>query len=103
MAPEIEVHKYEVTLGERPDDPRDCNIWLISGSARGVYNELSVSAKPAFLARTNDTFTTFKEKTKLLNDPNVGGLRIKVVTVNNVVYFMESLDEKEGGQVASGA
>ena len=71
---------------------------------RGVYNELAVSAKPASLARTNDGFTTFKVKTKLLNDPNVGGLRIKVVTVNNVVYLMGSLDEKEGelaGKIAA--
>ena len=71
---------------------------------RGVFNELAVSAKPAFLARTNDTATTLKVKTRLLNNPDVGGLRIKVVTVNNVVYLMGTLSEKEGalaGKVAA--
>ena len=71
---------------------------------RGVFNELSVSAKPALLARTNDTTTTLKVKTKLLNNTDVGGLRIKVVTVNNTVYLMGSLSEKEGelaGKIAA--
>lgn len=40
VAPEIEVHRYEVTLGEHPDDPRDCDLWLISGSAHGVHDDL---------------------------------------------------------------
>ena len=71
---------------------------------RGVFNELAVSAKPAFLARTNDTTITLKVKTKLLNNQDVGGLRIKVVTVNQVVYLMGSLGEEEGelaGEIAA--
>ncbi len=71
---------------------------------RGVFNELAVSAKPAFLGRANDTTITLKVKTRLLNNPDVAGLRIKVVTVNQVVYLMGSLDEKEGelaGKIAS--
>ncbi len=71
---------------------------------RGVFNELAVSAKPAFLARTNDTVITGKVKTKLLNDPEVDGLRIKVVTVNQVVYLMGSLGEQEAelaGKIAA--
>ena len=62
---------------------------------RSVYNELAVSAKPAFLARTNDSLLTSKVKTKLLAD-EVRGMRIKVVTVNNVVYLMGTVSEQEG-------
>ena len=71
---------------------------------RGVFNELAVSAKPAFLSRANDATITLKVKTRLLNNPDVAGRRIKVVTVNEAVYLMGSLDEREGelaGKIAA--
>ncbi|MCY4278184.1 MAG: hypothetical protein OXE81_10175 [Gammaproteobacteria bacterium] len=37
-APTAQVRKYEVTLGEFPTEPGECDIWLISGSAHGVYD-----------------------------------------------------------------
>ena len=37
-APEIDVRKYEVTLGQLPGHPRECDVWLISGSAHGVHD-----------------------------------------------------------------
>lgn len=62
---------------------------------RSVHNELAVSAKPAFLARTNDALLTSKVKTRMLAD-EVRGTRIKVVTVNNIVYLMGAVSEQEG-------
>ncbi len=67
---------------------------------RGIHNELVVSAKPAFLARTNDSLTTSKVKTRLLSSEDVSGLRIKVVTVNNLVYLMGNVREAEGQKAA---
>lgn len=71
---------------------------------RGVHNQLAVSAKPAFLARTNDSLLTSKVKTRLLGSEDVSGLRIKVVTVNNVVYLMGKVSQEEGqmaGEIAA--
>lgn len=68
---------------------------------RSVHNELAVSAKPAFLARTNDSLLTSKVKTGLLGSGEVAGLRVKVVTVNHVVYLMGSLSEEEGSAAAA--
>ncbi len=68
---------------------------------RGIHNELAVSAKPAFLARTNDSLLTSKVKTGLLGSDDVAGLRVKVVTVNHVVYLMGSLSEEEGTAAAA--
>lgn len=63
---------------------------------RGVHNELAVSARPSLLARTNDTLITSRVKARLLGSEEVSGLRIKVVTVNNVVYLMGKVSEEEG-------
>ena len=68
---------------------------------RGVHNELAVSAKPAFLARTNDTVVTTKVKARLLDAGEVSGLRIKVVTVNNIVYLMGTVSHEEGQTAGS--
>ena len=67
---------------------------------RGVHNELAVSARPALLARTNDTLVTSRVKARLLGSEDVSGLRIKVVTVNNVVYLMGKVSEEEGSIAA---
>ncbi len=63
---------------------------------RGVYNHMSISARPALLARTNDSLITSRVKARLLGSEDVSGLRIKVVTVNNVVYLMGKVSEEEG-------
>ncbi len=38
LSPEMQVRKYEVTLGVLPEHPSECDIWLISGSAHGVHD-----------------------------------------------------------------
>lgn len=68
---------------------------------RGVHNELAVSAKPALLARSNDTALTASVKARLLLAEEVSGLRIKVVTVNNVVYLMGTVSHEEGQTAGS--
>ena len=40
------------------------------------------------MSRSNDALLTAKLKTIMLADPNVAGLRTKVVTENGVVYLM---------------
>ena len=37
-APTAQVRKYEVTLGEFPTEPSECDVWLITGSAHGVHD-----------------------------------------------------------------
>ena len=38
LAPDWKL--YDVREGEMPDEPRDCDVWLYSGSRQGVYDEL---------------------------------------------------------------
>ena len=38
LAPEWQL--YDVCQGELPSDPRDCDVWLYSGSRHGVYDDL---------------------------------------------------------------
>ena len=55
--------------------------------------------------RTNDTLITSRVKARLLGSEDVSGLRIKVVTVNNVVYLMGKVSEEEGtiaGELTAG-
>ncbi|MEM8698846.1 MAG: type 1 glutamine amidotransferase [Pseudomonadota bacterium] len=37
--PAISIRRFNILRGERPGDPHDCDGWLISGSARGVYDD----------------------------------------------------------------
>ena len=45
VAPDLEVHKYEVTLGAHPRHPGECDMWLISGSAHGVHDDFDWLAR----------------------------------------------------------
>ncbi|MEM8792615.1 MAG: gamma-glutamyl-gamma-aminobutyrate hydrolase family protein [Pseudomonadota bacterium] len=38
-APEAEFRNYYVLRGERPGSPEECDGWMISGSAQGVYDD----------------------------------------------------------------
>ena len=39
VAPALTFHRYNILRGEKPGLPEECDGWLISGSARGVYDD----------------------------------------------------------------
>ena len=61
----------------------------------GVVNELAVMPDSTFGQRANDTLTTSKVKTNLLNANGVPGNSIKVVTERGTVYLMGRLTRRE--------
>jgi osmotically-inducible protein OsmY len=63
-----------------------------------VHNELEVAGTTTLLSRSNDAWLTAKLKTLMLADPNIGGLRTKVVTENGVVYLMGLVTQAEADQ-----
>ena len=66
-----------------------------SSRVKEVYNELEVAGATTFLSRSNDAWLSAKIKTLMLADPEVAGLRTKVVTENGVVYLMGLLTQEE--------
>jgi len=62
---------------------------------RAVHNELEISAPLSLVARANDSWLTTKIKTKMLQDEELVAGKIKVVTVNGVVFLMGLLPREE--------
>ncbi len=53
---EIDVVTYDVQVGPVPPNPRDCDGWLISGSASSAYEPLEwIGSLESFLRRLVDT------------------------------------------------
>lgn len=69
---------------------------------RNVHNELQVVGANSFLARSNDSWLTFKVKNRLYVS-EAPGWRTKVVTENGVVYLMGLLTREEANQVVAQA
>ena len=65
-----------------------------------VFNEITIAAPSALMARSSDTLLTSNVKSRLLTDESVNGSRIKVVTEAGVVYLMGIITRKEGGTAA---
>ena len=73
-------------------------------TVKHVYNELEIAAPSSKMTRTSDTWITTKIKSKLLANPDIPGLRVKVVTENGVVFLLGLLNSEEAkraGEVAS--
>lgn len=66
-----------------------------SARIKKVYNELELSGATTFLSRSNDAWLSTKLKTMMVADPNISGMRIKVVTENGVVYMMGLVTQQE--------
>ena len=64
---------------------------------RSVFNELSVSGVTSLTSDANDVSITSKVKARLLQDQNVPGTKIKVVTEAGVVYLMGLVTRAEAG------
>lgn len=67
---------------------------------RKVYNEIDIEGNISFLARTNDSWLTFKTKTRLLFSDNTPFKRTKVITKNGVIYLMGLLSHAEAKAVS---
>ncbi len=39
VASDVEIRRYEITLGEQPERTDECDAWIISGSAHGVHDD----------------------------------------------------------------
>jgi osmotically-inducible protein OsmY len=65
------------------------------GTVRAVHNELEVMAPLSMVARANDSWLTTKIKSQMFADAEVVAGKIKVVTVNGVVFLMGILPREE--------
>ena len=64
-------------------------------SVRSVHNEIQVMAPLSYVARANDSWLTTKIKSQMFNDEEIVAGKIKVVTVNGVVFLMGLLPREE--------
>lgn len=59
--PETRIRIYNVPSGDRPKTPKDCHLWLISGSSKSVYEDFEwIHWLKSFVQEIH------KEKTKLV-------------------------------------
>ncbi len=65
-----------------------------------IFNEISIAAPSALVARSSDTLLTTNVKSRLLTDKSVNGTKIKVVTEAGVVYLMGIITRQQGGNAA---
>jgi len=72
---------------------------------RAVHNEIEVMPPISMVARANDSWLTTKIKTQMFSDAELVAGKIKVVTVNNIVFLMGILPREEAdraGEIARG-
>ena len=62
---------------------------------RAVHNEIEVMPPISMVARANDSWLTTKIKTQMFSDAELVAVKIKVVTVNNIVFLMGILPREE--------
>lgn len=62
---------------------------------RAVHNEIEVMPPISMVARANDSWLTTKIKTQMFSDAELVAGKIKVVTVNNIVFLMGILPREE--------
>lgn len=67
---------------------------------RGIANEIEITAPTSLTARTGDSYTTAKVKTRILDDDRVAALNVKVVTENGVAYLMGIVTRAEAQAAA---
>ncbi len=92
--------------GEAPSTVVQDEITKLAKSTdkvRVVYNEMVIGPVTDLGARTNDTFITSKVKTRLLEDDQVKGIYVKVVTERSVVYLMGLVPRTLGDAAAQTA
>lgn len=65
-----------------------------------IFNEISIAAPSALIARSSDTLLTTNVKSRLLASKSVSGTKVKVVTEAGVVYLMGIVSRQQGGNAA---
>lgn len=65
-----------------------------------VFNEITIAAPSALVARSSDTLLTTNVKSRLLANKDVAGSKIKVVTEAGVVYLMGLVTRTQGDTAA---
>lgn len=65
---------------------------------RKIHNELTVAGPTSAIVRTNDSWLTTKIKSKMITDPVLQSMRIKVVTENGAVYLMGLVNDTQAKQ-----
>lgn len=75
---------------------------IVKGTAKvsHVFNEITIAAPSALLARSSDTLLTSNVKSRILFDEAVDGTKIKVVTEAGVVYLMGIVSRQQGSSAA---
>lgn len=70
-----------------------------SSRVKTVHNELEIAGTNSLLAKTNDAWLSSKVKTLLLTNPDIRGLRTKVVAENGVIYLMGLVSRAESQRI----
>ena len=65
-----------------------------------IFNEITIAAPSALIARSSDTLLTTNVKSRMLVDKSVDGTKIKVVTEAGVVYLMGITTRAQGNAAA---
>ena len=100
-AAHVNVNSYNHALlitGEVPDDATRNEVAEIVRAlpnVRTVSNETLVGAVSSFGARSNDSAITTRVKGRLVDNPRVNPLHVKVVTEAAVVYLLGIVTESE--------
>jgi osmotically-inducible protein OsmY len=65
---------------------------------RKIHNELTIAGPTSAIVRSNDSWLTAKIKTKMLAEPMLQSMTIKVVTENGAVYLMGLVNDAQAKQ-----
>ncbi len=65
---------------------------------RKIHNELTVAGPTSAIVRSNDSWLTAKIKSKMLAEPMLQSMTIKVVTENGTVYLMGLVNDTQAKQ-----
>lgn len=65
---------------------------------RKIHNELTVAGPTSAIVRSNDSWLTTKIKGKMLAEPTLKSMIIKVVTENGTVYLMGLVNDTQAKQ-----
>lgn len=89
--------------GQVPDEATRTKVETVVRpipDVRSVINETAVSGATSLTSKGNDASLTALIKTRMLQDPRVPGIHVKVVTEGGVAYLMGLLTHAEADAAA---
>ncbi len=99
------VTSYNGVILIAGETPREDLKQMATRAAQGVdgvkvvHNELRVAYPTPVNIRANDTLLTTKVKTRLVAETDVPSTKVKVVTVNGVVYLLGIVSRTEADNI----